>query len=94
MFLPSYWTLFEPLTMTLTYVTIPLQVKGVNLNLSIIHNLNSSPLIMFLYGFGSCKEDLADIVVNPTMQHYGSGCGHLDLTPLRRKKPSIIRRII
>ncbi|KAJ5771816.1 hypothetical protein N7520_002345 [Penicillium odoratum] len=68
--------------MALTYTTIPLQVKGVNLNLSTIHKLNSNPPILFLHGFGSCKEDLADITINPSLQHYGylafdaPGCGH------------------
>ncbi|KAL4739551.1 Alpha/Beta hydrolase protein [Aspergillus similis] len=68
--------------MTLTYTTVSLQVEGVNLNLSTIHKLNDRPPILFLHGFGSCKEDLADIVVNPALQQYGyiafdaPGCGH------------------
>ncbi|CAG8299311.1 unnamed protein product [Penicillium olsonii] len=68
--------------MSLTYTDIPLQVQGVNLNLATIHNLKSTPPILFLHGFGSCKEDLADIFVNPRVQHHGfiafdaPGCGH------------------
>ncbi|KAJ5605003.1 hypothetical protein N7510_010157 [Penicillium lagena] len=68
--------------MSLTYTTIPLQVKGVNLNLSTIHSLNTRPPILFLHGFGSCKEDLADICLRPALQQYGfiafdaPGCGH------------------
>lgn len=69
--------------MSLTYTTIPLQAKGVNLTLSTIHSLNSSsPPILFLHGFGSCKEDLADIVIHPALQKHGfiafdaPGCGH------------------
>ncbi|OOQ84920.1 alpha/beta fold family hydrolase [Penicillium brasilianum] len=68
--------------MALNYATIPLQVQGVNLNLSTIHSLNSSPPILFLHGFGSCKEDLADLVIHPSLQKYGfiafdaPGCGH------------------
>ena len=68
--------------MVLTYTTIPLQVEGVNLNLSTIHNLNANPPILFLHGFGSCKEDLADIILNSALQNYGylafdaPGCGH------------------
>lgn len=68
--------------MSLTYTTIPLQVKGVNLTLSTIHSLNSSPPILFLHGFGSCKEDLADLVIHPSLQKHGfiafdaPGCGH------------------
>lgn len=68
--------------MALTYTAIPLQVDGVNLNLSTIHNLNANPPILFLHGFGSCKEDLADVVLNPALKKYGylafdaPGCGH------------------
>ncbi|RAL03338.1 alpha/beta-hydrolase [Aspergillus ibericus CBS 121593] len=70
--------------MPLTYSTIPLQVQGVSLNISTIHNLNSKPPIVFLHGFGSCKEDLADITVHPAFQEYGylafdaPGCGHTE----------------
>lgn len=68
--------------MPLTYATIHLQVQGVNLNLSTIHSLNSNPPILFLHGFGSCKEDLADLTIRPALQHHGfiaydaPGCGH------------------
>ncbi|KAF3397794.1 hypothetical protein F1880_005625 [Penicillium rolfsii] len=72
--------------MPLTYATISLQVKGVNLHIAVTHsNLNSSrPPILFLHGFGSCKEDLADIAVRREFQEYGylafdaPGCGHSD----------------
>jgi pimeloyl-ACP methyl ester carboxylesterase len=72
------------LTMTLTYATIPLQVKGVSLQIAAVyHNINSSkPPVLFLHGFGSCKEDLADIAVRPDFHEYGflafdaPGCGH------------------
>lgn len=65
-----------------TYATIPLQVQGVNLKLATLHNLNSQPPILFLHGFGSCKEDLADLQLHPSLQQYGfiaydaPGCGH------------------
>lgn len=68
--------------MSLTYATIPLQVQGVNLELSTIHKLNSNPPILFLHGFGSCKEDLADLSLHPSLREYGfiaydaPGCGH------------------
>lgn len=68
--------------MHLSHETVPLQVQGVNLNLSTIHKLNSTPPIVFLHGFGSCKEDLADLVLHPAMQEKGfiaydaPGCGH------------------
>jgi pimeloyl-ACP methyl ester carboxylesterase len=68
--------------MSLTHTTIPLKVKGVNVTLSTIHSLNSKPPILFLHGFGSCKEDLADLVIHPSLQKHGfiafdaPGCGH------------------
>ncbi|KAJ5159678.1 alpha/beta-hydrolase [Penicillium canariense] len=68
--------------MSLTYATIPLQVQGVNLHLSTIHSLSPKPPILFLHGFGSCKEDLADLVLHPTLHQHGfiaydaPGCGH------------------
>lgn len=68
--------------MTLTYETIPLQVQGVNLLLSTVHHLTNNHPILFLHGFGSCKEDLADAILHPTLQHHGyiafdaPGCGH------------------
>lgn len=68
--------------MSLTYATIPLVVQSVALSLSTIHNLTSNPPILFLHGFGSCKEDLADISLHPKLQKHGfiafdaPGCGH------------------
>ncbi|KAF2833526.1 alpha/beta-hydrolase [Ophiobolus disseminans] len=67
--------------MTFTYATIPLRVQGVNLQISTIHKPSADPPIFFLHGFGSCKEDLADVAVNPVLQQYGylaydaPGCG-------------------
>ncbi|KAJ5947260.1 alpha/beta-hydrolase [Penicillium verhagenii] len=68
--------------------TIPLQVKGVKLNLSTIHYFNFNPPILFLHGFGSSKEDLADLSLHPSLQNYGfiaydaPGCGQSDSTDL------------
>ncbi|GLA09401.1 hypothetical protein AnigIFM60653_011722 [Aspergillus niger] len=70
--------------MPLTYETVPLQVQGVSLNVATVHNFTSHPPIFFLHGFGSCKEDLADIAIRPALQQYGylafdaPGCGHTD----------------
>ncbi|KAJ5457970.1 hypothetical protein N7475_009358 [Penicillium sp. IBT 31633x] len=67
--------------MSLTFECVPLNVKGVSLNLSTIHKLNESPPILFLHGFGSSKEDLADLVIQPSLKHHGfiaydaPGCG-------------------
>lgn len=70
--------------MTVTYTRIPLEVQSVSLGLSTLYNLNKNPPILFLHGFGSCKEDLADIILKPDLQQYGylafdaPGCGHSD----------------
>lgn len=67
--------------MALAYATVSLQVKGVSLDLSTIHKFNDGPPILFLHGFGSCKEDLADIALIPAFERYGylaydaPGCG-------------------
>ncbi|KAJ5925398.1 alpha/beta-hydrolase [Penicillium verhagenii] len=68
--------------MPLTYATVPIQIEGVNLTLSTIHNLKNEPPILFLHGFGSCKEDLADIELHSDLEQHGfiaydaPGCGH------------------
>ena len=70
--------------MAVTYTKISLEIQGVSLGLSTIHNLNNNDPILFLHGFGSCKEDLADITLNPALQQCGylafdaPGCGHSD----------------
>ncbi|BCS21704.1 alpha/beta fold hydrolase [Aspergillus puulaauensis] len=70
--------------MSLTYTKIPIDVQGVSLELSTVHSLNANPPIFFLHGFGSCKEDLADIILQPALRQYGyiafdaPGCGHSD----------------
>ncbi|KAJ5980803.1 hypothetical protein N7481_008101 [Penicillium waksmanii] len=44
--------------------------------------LTSKTPILFLHGFGSCKEDLADVHIHPYLKQYGyiaydaPGCGH------------------
>lgn len=68
--------------MTLTHLKVPLHVDGVNLELSTIHKLTPEPPVLFLHGFGSCKEDLADLIHHPRLRKYGfiaydaPGCGH------------------
>ena len=67
--------------MALTYTEVPIHIQGTSLTISTIHNLNSNPPILFLHGFGSSKEDLADLTVNPSLQHHAyiaydaPGCG-------------------
>lgn len=69
--------------MPLTFEELPLQIEGVNLRLSTIHNLKPNP-ILFLHGFGSSKEDLADLSLQPALKQHGyiaydaPGCGHTE----------------
>ncbi|KAJ5117417.1 alpha/beta-hydrolase [Penicillium atrosanguineum] len=53
------------LSRNLAYETIPLQVEGVDLNLLTLYELISTPSILFLHGFGSYKEYLADLPTTP-----------------------------
>lgn len=66
-----------------------LTVEGVDLRLSKISRIGSKPPILFLHGFGSTKEDYADIARYSDFQDYGflaydapgcgaSQCGNLD----------------
>jgi pimeloyl-ACP methyl ester carboxylesterase len=70
--------------MSLTHATVPVKVQGVSLNLSTIHSLKGGPPILFLHGFGSCKEDLADIQLHSDLEQHGfisfdaPGCGHTE----------------
>ncbi|KAJ5083594.1 alpha/beta-hydrolase [Penicillium angulare] len=67
--------------MALEYSTVSLQVKGVKLDLATFHYLNFNPPILFLHGFGSCKEDLADLPLHKCLQNFSMiaydapGCG-------------------
>lgn len=65
----------------LALVRLPSQVDGVELNLSAIHRAGKAAPIVFLHGFGSTKEDYADIVrhealaAHPFLAYDAPGCG-------------------
>lgn len=69
--------------MALKFETISLNVQGANLKIATIYtqNLHAKTPIFFLHGFGSCKEDLADIVLHRDFENYSffaydaPGCG-------------------
>ncbi len=44
---------------------VALQVLGVPLEIAAIHRLGAGAPLVFLHGFGSTKEDYADIVLHP-----------------------------
>ena len=58
-----------------------LTIDGVDLRLARIGRQGSKPPILFLHGFGSSKEDYADIVRYPAFDGHGflaydaPGCG-------------------
>ena len=55
---------------TFTHTQLPLTVEGVQLNVAAIHRNGNLTPIVFLHGFGSTKEDYADIV------HHAEFAGH------------------
>ncbi|PWY68645.1 alpha/beta-hydrolase, partial [Aspergillus heteromorphus CBS 117.55] len=64
-----------------TFSTVSLTVHDHPLQLSTIHRPGPKPAILFLHGFGSCKEDLHDLVYLPSLRDHtfiaydAPGCG-------------------
>lgn len=62
-------------------LNIPLQIEDTDLNISAISRKGKKPYIVFLHGFGSTKEDYADIVRQASLSDYSflaydaPGCG-------------------
>ncbi|WCE28754.1 alpha/beta fold hydrolase [Vibrio sp. SCSIO 43137] len=62
-------------------VIIPLQIDGVVLEISAIYRMGKKPPLVFLHGFGSTKEDYADIIFCEELNDHGfiaydfPGCG-------------------
>lgn len=71
-----------------THVHLPLTVEGVELSVAAIHRSGSGAPIVFLHGFGSTKEDYADIVLQPTFAEHpfvaydAPGCGESQCSDL------------
>lgn len=69
------------MTRELNYSSIPLSVSGTSLKISALSREGSKAPIMFLHGFGSTKEDYADIVRHsefadrPFVSYDAPGCG-------------------
>ena len=67
--------------MPFTHTQLPLTVGSVPLNIATIHRAGSLAPIVFLHGFGSTKEDYADIVLQPAFDGHpfiaydAPGCG-------------------
>lgn len=75
---------------TFTHVQLPLTVEGVQLSVAAIHRDGVLAPIVFLHGFGSTKEDYADIVQQPAFAGHAfvaydaPGCGESQCDDLSR----------
>ncbi|NWB64134.1 alpha/beta fold hydrolase, partial [Pseudomonas sp. F1002] len=75
--------------MPFTHTQLPIVVADVPLNIAAIHRAGTLAPIVFLHGFGSTKEDYADIVQQPAFDGHpflaydAPGCGesHCDDLP-------------
>jgi len=69
---------------------ISLQIDGTKLNISAISRKGRMPLIVFLHGFGSTKEDYADIIRQASLSDYpflaydAPGCGETYCSELEK----------
>jgi pimeloyl-ACP methyl ester carboxylesterase len=70
-----------PMPHEMTKETVALSVQGVELELAAMHRAGELAPIVFLHGFGSTKEDYADIVRypefsgHPVLAYDAPGCG-------------------
>lgn len=73
-----------------THEKIPLNIDGVQLDLAVIHRSGPKAPILFLHGFGSTKEDYADITLQPPFDGHpfiaydAPGCGDTKCSDLSR----------
>ncbi|NWB96875.1 alpha/beta hydrolase [Pseudomonas gingeri] len=75
---------------TFTHTQLPLVVEGVQLNVAALHREGTLAPIVFLHGFGSTKEDYADIerqaafAGHPFVAYDAPGCGESQCADLSR----------
>ncbi|RKF50272.1 alpha/beta hydrolase [Paraburkholderia fungorum] len=73
----------------LTLTTVDLEVQGVSLRLSTMFRPGHKPPILFLHGFGSTKEDYADIALHhefdghAVIAYDAPGCGATECADLK-----------
>lgn len=76
--------------------TVSLEVDGVALNVAAISRQGELAPIVFLHGFGSTKEDYADISINrafvgrPFLAYDAPGCGESSCSDLRKVSISFL----
>lgn len=79
-----------PLPEPFTHAQLPMTVDGVPLNIATIHRAGGLAPIVFLHGFGSTKEDYADIVQQPAFDGHpfvaydAPGCGESQCSDLSK----------
>lgn len=70
--------------------TLPLSIEGVKLDVAVLHRDGPKAPILFLHGFGSTKEDYADITLqaefegHPFIAYDAPGCGETYCEDLSR----------
>jgi len=83
----------------LTKEFIPLEVKGVQLRVASMHREGKRPPILFLHGFGSTKEDYADVACYPQFKDRriiafdAPGCGETQCTDLSSLSIPFLRQV-
>ncbi|MGY2372896.1 alpha/beta fold hydrolase [Pseudomonas sp. SDO524_S393] len=76
--------------MSFAHTLVPLTVDGVSLNIAALHRPGERAPIVFLHGFGSTKEDYADIVLHrafdghPFVAYDAPGCGESQCADLSK----------
>ncbi|OIN46084.1 alpha/beta hydrolase [Pseudomonas azotoformans] len=76
--------------MSFVHSLIPLTVDGTSLSIAAIHRAGERASIVFLHGFGSTKEDYADIVLQPAFDGHAvvaydaPGCGESQCADLEK----------
>ncbi|MCW2099959.1 UNVERIFIED_ORG: pimeloyl-ACP methyl ester carboxylesterase [Pseudomonas psychrophila] len=79
-----------PTLTSFTHHQLPLSVEGVPMNVAAIHREGHLAPIVFLHGFGSTKEDYADIALQPAFAGHpflafdAPGCGETRCDDLSR----------
>lgn len=69
---------------------VPLKVDGISLNVAALYRSGEKAPVVFLHGFGSTKEDYADVVRYAAFNGHGflaydaPGCGETDCSDLTR----------
>lgn len=84
---------------TLRKEVLPLDVDGVGLRLSVMRREGRRPPILFLHGFGSTKEDYADLAHCPELADHAiiaydaPGCGETQCSDLSMLSISFLRKV-